>query len=112
MTTPAEELRAAAEKLRQDAEAARLASPLPWFVTDEHVVRCADESIVADRSSTTRPQDRADLPYIAAMHPGVGTALAKWLISWGGIELEEFGPLPEDAQHALAVARAINGGAQ
>lgn len=36
--------------------------------------------------------------------------LAKWLISWGGIELEEGGPLPEDAQHALAVARAINGG--
>ncbi|MER6249417.1 hypothetical protein [Streptomyces griseorubiginosus] len=35
--------------------------------------------------------------------------LAKWLISWGGIELEESGPLPEDAQHALSVARAING---
>jgi hypothetical protein len=38
--------------------------------------------------------------------------LAKWLISWGGIELDESGPLPEDAQHALAVARAINGGGQ
>ena len=38
--------------------------------------------------------------------------LTKWLLSWGGIELEESGPLPEDAQHALAVARAINGGAQ
>lgn len=36
--------------------------------------------------------------------------LAKWLISWAGIELEESGPLPEDAQYALAVARVINGG--
>lgn len=38
--------------------------------------------------------------------------LAKWLISWGGIDLDETGPLPEDAQYAIAIARAINGGAQ
>lgn len=38
--------------------------------------------------------------------------LAKWLLSWGGIDLEAGGPLPEDAQYALAVARAINGEAR
>lgn len=108
MTTPADELRTAADKLRQDAEAARRASPPPWAVTDERVVRCADGMIVADRSGTDHPAERADLPYIAAMHPGVGAALAAWLESWTGIDLYEAGSFPEDAKHALAVARQIN----
>ena len=111
MTTPADELRTAADKLRQDAEAARRASPPPWAVTDEYVVRCADGMIVADRSGTIHPAERADLPYIAAMHPGVGAALADWLESWTGIDLYEAGSLPEDAKHALAVARAVNASA-
>ncbi|MPY47095.1 hypothetical protein [Streptomyces acidicola] len=46
--------------------------------------------------------------YICAVHPGVGKALADWLDSWTGIELREDAALPEDARHALAVARAIN----
>jgi hypothetical protein len=77
--TPTDELRTAAEKLRADAEAAHRASPAPWTVTDEHVVRCADGMIVADRSSTDHPAERADLPYIATMHPGVGKALTELL---------------------------------
>jgi hypothetical protein len=93
MTTPADELRAAAEMLRRDSEAARCASPPPWTVTDEHVVRCADGMIVADRSGTDHPAERADLPYIAAMHPGVGAALADWLEAIG--------------HHARAVAHQI-----
>lgn len=79
MTTPAHEMRQAAGILRRDAEAAHRASPAPWTVTDERVVRCADGMIVADRSGTDHPAERADLPYIAAMHPGVGAALADWL---------------------------------
>ncbi|MFE6429331.1 hypothetical protein ACFVOB_28220 [Streptomyces rochei] len=109
--TPADELRTAAEKLRRDATAAHRASPSPWNVTDEKVVRCADGMIVADRSGTDHPAERADLPYIATMHPGVGTALAAWLESWTGIEMYEAHSLPEDARHALAVARQINGSA-
>ncbi|WP_440571634.1 hypothetical protein [Streptomyces sp. KR2] len=77
--TPAEELRGAADKLRAAAQDAHRASPAPWSVTDENVIRCADGMIVADRSGTDHPAERADLPYIAAMHPGVGRALAAWL---------------------------------
>lgn len=35
--------------------------------------------------------------------------IANWLDSWTGIVLREDAALPEDARHALAVARAING---
>ena len=108
MTTPADELRTAAEKLRRDAEAARRASPPPWTVTAERVVRCADGMIVADRSGTDHPAERTDLPYIAAMHPGVGAALADWLGSWGGVEIDEHASMPDDLRHALVIARAIN----
>ncbi|WP_031029994.1 MULTISPECIES: hypothetical protein [unclassified Streptomyces] len=76
---PADQLRAAAEKLREEAARAHRASPGPWTVTDEHVVRCADGMIVADRSDTDHPAERADLPYIALMHPVVGLAVADWL---------------------------------
>ncbi|MFC9987825.1 hypothetical protein ACFXKV_10175 [Streptomyces globisporus] len=106
---PADQLRAAAEKLREEAARAHRASPGPWSVTDEHVVRCADGMIVADRSDTDHPAERADLPYIALMHPGVGLAVARWLESWAGVDLSEHGPMPEDAQHALAVARQLLG---
>ncbi|MFC8553362.1 hypothetical protein ACFUMI_38300 [Streptomyces sp. NPDC057273] len=91
MPTPAEELRAAAEKLRAAADAAVDASPLPW--------------------SAGHDED-APIPYIAAMHPGVGAALAAWFESvafrarhngseWVGADLH----------HALAVARQILGSA-
>lgn len=109
--SPVEELRIAAEKIRRDSETAHRASPAPWRVTDEHVVRCADGMIVADRSGTDHPAERADLPYIAAMQPTVGLALADWLdtaaanasaLTW-----------PSDfIERALAVARTINGSSQ
>ncbi|WP_127468670.1 hypothetical protein [Streptomyces sp. B27] len=105
---PADQLRAAAEKLREEAARAHRASPAPWTVTDEHVVRCADGMVVADRSGTDHPAERADLPYIALVHPGVGLALADWLeraavnaavLTW-----------PNDVvEGALAVARQLLG---
>ena len=85
---PAALLRAAAEKIRDDAAAAHRASPSPWRITDEHVIRCADGMIVADRSGTDHPAERADLPYIAAMHPGVGAAMAEMFDQWA--EMGEF----------------------
>jgi len=108
--SPADELRAAATALRTAADDAEAASPGPWAITSERVIRCGDDeaSIVADRSCAD-PGEDADLPYIALMHPGVGHALAQWLDSWTGIDLYEAGSLPEDARHALAVARAITG---
>lgn len=39
----------------------------------------------------------------------VDEPLAAWLESWDGVELDERGPLPEDFEHALAVARVLNG---
>lgn len=121
--TPADELTAAAEELRRLATAA---TPGPWRQHDTHLGQYGHTATVlsGERNST---ELRAWLPtmtheswddtrnvwndaaYIAAMHPGVGLALAKWLDSWTGIDLYEGGSLPEDAQHALAVARAING---
>ncbi|MEU3220004.1 hypothetical protein [Streptomyces sp. NPDC006971] len=35
--------------------------------------------------------------------------IADWLDSWTGVDLSEHGPMPEDARHALAVARQILG---
>ncbi|ONK09481.1 hypothetical protein [Streptomyces sp. MP131-18] len=114
--TPAETLTAAAERLETAATSAHRASPEPWTVTDEHVIRCADDMIVADRSGTDDPAERADLPYIATMHPGVGRAIAAWLHRAAGRTAEvqrhlgdEFqdGALDQDAHDALAVARAI-----
>ncbi|MEH0417861.1 hypothetical protein [Streptomyces sp. B21-083] len=42
--------------------------------------------------------------------PGVGLALAKWLASWDGADFDEHAAMPDDLQHALAIARQINGG--
>ncbi|MEZ7005600.1 hypothetical protein [Streptomyces sp. AD55] len=102
--TPADELRAAADKLRHDSAAAHRAPPAPWIVTDENVARCADGMIVADRSGTDHPAERADLPYIAAMDPAVGLALAAWLEA-AAEDARQIGASP----HALAVARQLLG---
>ncbi|MFG2617774.1 hypothetical protein ACGFXC_09095 [Streptomyces sp. NPDC048507] len=74
--TPAEELFAAAEQLRDAAQRAERESPSPWRL-DGDVVRCADGRIVADASC--EPDRAGDLSYIAAMQPRVGAALADLL---------------------------------
>jgi hypothetical protein len=112
MTSPADELRTAATKLRELATAA---TPGPW-ATDTSIPyghRVGSSNAGADWVARTgehgQTGSESDASYIAAMGPNVGTALADWLDSWTGIDLYEAGPLPEDARHALAVARAING---
>lgn len=109
--SPADELRAAAQALRTAADAAETASPGPWAITSERVIRCGDDeaSIVADRSCAD-PGEDADLPYIALMHPDVGHALAQWL----DFEAHLIDRLPGAelrgrTERALSVARVING---
>ncbi|MFD6375388.1 hypothetical protein ACFWFS_00480 [Streptomyces albidoflavus] len=115
--TPSEELRAAAKQLRELAYAAhgspwaaveipRPGYDLPaWWVESEH--QDPDGSTAATVADC--PWGEADARYIAAMHPGVGKALAAWLESWTGIEVAEDGPLVEELRHALTVARQILG---
>lgn len=108
MTSPADELRTAATKLRQAASIAAQLSPPPWVVTDELVIRCSNKErgIVADRSC--EPDEAGDLEFIAAMHPGVGAALADWLDDTA-VQLDGV-PFPVTHPPALAVARQINAG--
>ncbi|RAJ70235.1 hypothetical protein K378_01400 [Streptomyces sp. Amel2xB2] len=96
MTTPADELRAAAARLRALAD---MASPGTW-----------ERGGYGDYGWTVRLGDtddselgKANAAYIAAMGPIVGTALADWLAS-AAVAAEWIGPDPR----AVAVARAIN----
>lgn len=124
--TPADELRAAAEKLRALAKAID-APDLPdqsW-----HVEPCASEErgdcpcIVAQGTCNTEDSfvqplyyvADAETPecaaYIAAMGPDVGEKLARWLESTATSLAASTHPGWQDcvAPDALAVARAING---
>jgi hypothetical protein len=120
--SPAEEIRAAAEKLRKLAADA---TPGPWRQHDTHLGQYGYAATVLSGegndtdlrawlpSMSQHPWDETrnvwpDAMYIAAMHPGVGLALAKWLESFDGIDFTDHGPMSEDLEHALAVARAIN----
>lgn len=117
---PADLLRAAAEKIRTLAKAIE-APDLPdqtW-----HTEECANEErgdcpcIVAQGRYPAEPSGAmqpvyyvadAETPevasYLAAMHPGVGAALADWLDS-AAEDAEQIGP----DYRALAVARHILG---
>lgn len=135
MTTPAGELRTAADKLRALATAAstgrsgeptthwqfterRLDSGKPWGSGTLHAIdqldtgtdpRLGKELIHGSSGTRGLPPSMAVQhgAYIAAMDPTVGLALADWLDS-AAVDAEQIGPDP----HALAVARAINGGQQ
>ena len=125
---PADELRAAAEKLRK---LAAYATPAPWTWKRWHSDTCpadcddptcfllivgspygpvGDADVDRDVFAVERSvheRGESDAAYIAAMHPGVGELLAKWLES-AAEDAEQIG-----ADHrAVAVARAINGGEQ
>lgn len=119
MTSPADELRAAAEKLR---DAAELAGGQTW-VADHYpegtIVRPATSTrslfrLAADgtRAAGT-PNVAAPIgEYIAAMHPGVGIALADWLEFTATVLDANTHPGWQEtvASQPLAVVRAINGG--
>lgn len=139
-SSPADEIRTAAERLRTLATAA---TPGPWRQHDTHLGQYGHTATVlsGERNDTelrawlpTMSQESwdetrnvwADAAYIAAMHPGVGTALADWLedaahaydaavtaaasvYANDPAAAEAFLTTGPGAQpHALAVARAIN----
>lgn len=122
--TPADELRAAAATLRDLAQAA---TPGPWRQHDTHLGQYGYTATVLSGegnetdlrawlpSMSQEPWDESrnawsDAAYIAAMHPGVGAALADWLDETAG-QLDAL-PFPVTHATALATARAINGGPQ
>ncbi|MFE0845312.1 hypothetical protein [Streptomyces rochei] len=120
---PADELRTAAQTLRTLATEAASGSGSNRWRTKRHFPNQPGSTFTSLLTESGTPLmgggGRNRVPYlhapvadyIAAMHPGVGTALAAWLESWTGIEMYEAHALPEDARHALAVARQINGSA-
>ena len=100
--TPADELRAAAQQLMDLADAAQdnLDTADYWRTYDK--AAAWREGFVNGFGGPW-----ADL--VAVFTPATAYAIARWLRSWTGVELNEHGPMPEDAQHALAVARQILG---
>ena len=140
MTTPAEDLRAAAAKLRELATAA---TPGPWRQHDTHLGQYGYTATVLSGegndtdlrawlpSMSQEPWDEArnvwpDAAYIAAMHPGVGLALAE-LLEHHALHVDAVHKAAANVWHegeaeraewvekqistpALAVARAITGG--
>ncbi|MER5461629.1 hypothetical protein ABT010_13265 [Streptomyces sp. NPDC002668] len=118
--TPEVELRAAAAKLRGLASKATTGICPDWIYSAvRHIARnCNVDCSHDDHQSYEQPEwDRyEDSPYIAAMHPGVGLALAQWLETeaetWAGDEVHS--RCSEKActlEAALAVARQILGDA-
>jgi hypothetical protein len=107
--SPADELRAAADKLRALITDLRDCRG-PWYVVNrkqrpypQRIDNIGVPYVVA--STTTDPSHPPTIAdYIAAMHPGVGRAVADWLTA-AADEAETIGTDPE----ALAVAQAILG---
>lgn len=99
--TPADEITTAATKLRALAE------------TAQHDLETADYwkpyATDAWAHGFINGFGGPSSDYVAVLAPAAGLALAAWLESWTGIELREDAALPEDARHAIATARAING---
>lgn len=106
MTSPADELRTAAEKIRALVAAISPPNPaaLPFHADDAHVTQ--GEFGLYDVATAETPECAA---YIAAMGPPVGLALTDWLDDTAG-QLDAM-PFPVTHAPALAVARAINGNA-
>lgn len=131
--TPAEELRAAAEKLR---EAAEIATGGPWEIRPGNNVssNVAASSIngggwmVIDGGGWSEEVDgklktvvygaalNADAAWIALAHPGLAAPLAVWLED-GAKHYERYAEshgrdiAERVVYHGIAVARVINGGA-
>lgn len=122
--TPAEELRAAAAKLRETAGTAtdgpwQLDGPYWWHSGDcTHVVTDARDrmSVAVMPQREDAPHRDANAAWIALAHPGLAEPLAKWLEREAKYAERAAGRgsgfLSEPDREALAVARAILGGAQ
>lgn len=131
MTAPAEELRAAAKKIRNIATKA---TPGPW-VSLEHGDRIVRDPAVTWAEADDDPcgegapleyvidepleYNRDNGDHIALWHPGVAELVAAWLddeadmlrtASGRRMSTEQITAAEHWHRHGLAVARAINGG--
>ena len=116
-------LRQAATKARETAQAA---TEGPWKTHDTHLGSGGHSAtVLTDRDKLTDTGLVAWLPtfshepwndntnawanatHAALWHPGVALAVAAWLESWDGVDLNPSGPLPADYEHAVNVARAL-----
>ncbi|MDQ0694272.1 hypothetical protein [Streptomyces sp. W4I9-2] len=110
---PTDQLRAAAELLRDKATAAIHEGRTTWSIG--HTLGSKSPVVVddPDQPSVLIETYAARLErvnsYLALVGPATGLAVARWLESWTGVDLSEHGSMPEDAQHALAVARQLLG---
>jgi hypothetical protein len=112
--TPAAILRRASDKLRHLAS---IASPGPWKTTgigDYGWTISMPNGLAIETEDSE--QGAVDSDYIAAMHPGVGVALADWLDSTAATVdavTKRYPPGADASVHwvapALAVARAVLG---
>ncbi|MEV6504829.1 hypothetical protein AB0M61_01740 [Streptomyces sp. NPDC051642] len=111
MTSPSDELKAAATRLRNLATAA---TPGPWEQTGigDYGWNVTFGHTTAGVETEDSDQGRADADYIATMGPNVGLRLADWLTSWDGADIDEYAAMPDDLRHALLIARVINTGGQ
>jgi hypothetical protein len=109
MTTPAEELRTAAEKLRSLVAAVdQDMATNPYWSSSEHPPHAYPTLYARGVDGGLGGPAGA---FAAAMHPGVGAALADWLDYEAGL-IELMGRAAATrgrTEHVLAVARAING---
>ncbi|MFF8544775.1 hypothetical protein ACF060_31315 [Streptomyces werraensis] len=125
MTTPADELRTAAETMRRLASEA---TPGPWRQHDTHLWQYGHTATVLSgegnetdlrawlpsQSQESWDETRNvwnDAAYIAAMHPGVGAALAELLETAANYYASDAIGHPTHLVRALAVARAVNAAA-
>ncbi len=67
---------------------------------------------IADIAEPDQVITDRDMDWIALAGPQIAEPLAVWLESWDGVSLSEHHAMPEDYAHALAVARALTGGAR
>lgn len=109
MTAPADELRAAAEKLRILVAAVdHDMAANPYWSSGEHPPHAHPTLYARGVDGGLGGPAGA---FAAAMHPGVGVVLADWLDcearTWDNPADGE--PVTERDEHALAVARALNG---
>jgi hypothetical protein len=108
VTTPADELKAAAEKIRTLAMGAP-ANNQPW----RYAKGLPNDSVrTATGWEVAYGDAPGDLRYIAAMHPGIGLALAELLDTAAEYFADDSAAHPTHLVRALTVARAINGSEQ
>lgn len=111
-------LRRAAARVRETANAATEGPWAIWddlnghgFITvgDAQGVLTDERPFAEECNTVAHVFTQEDATHAALWHPGVALAVAGWLESWDGVDLDPSGPMPADYEHAVNVARALLG---